>query len=89
MRFENKAFANEVVTLDDNEFFNCTFESCTFSYRGGDFNLSRIGFDSLQVQLEGAAARTMMLLQSLWTNEVGRRVVEQLLDPARANSGPQ
>ena len=39
--------------------------------------------------MEGAAARTVMLLQSLWSNEMGRGVVEELLDPARANSRPQ
>jgi hypothetical protein len=89
MRFENKVFANELITLDDNEFVDCTFTGCTFRYNGGQFNISRIAFDSMRFEMEGAAARTVLLLQSLRSNEIGRRIVEGLLDPARANSPPQ
>lgn len=88
MRFENQTFTNESVTLDDNEFIGCTFNNCHFRYNGGEFNISRIRFDSMQFTVEGAAARTVMLLQSLWADEVGRRAVEGLLDPARAQAAP-
>ena len=82
MRHENKAFENETVTLDGNEFIDCTFKSCRFVYAGGEFNIERIRFDSLELTVEGAAARTVMLLQSLWTHELGRRLVLGMLDQA-------
>lgn len=81
MRFENKAFQNEVITLDDNEYIDCTFANCKFHYSGGEFNLERIRFDSIEFTVEGPAFRTVMLLKSLWRNEVGRRAVQGLFEP--------
>lgn len=89
MRFENQTFANESITLDDNEFVDCSFQNCEFVYHGGEFNISRIKFDSMQFTVGGPAARTVMLLQSLWTNEIGRRAVEGLLNPAQAANARQ
>jgi hypothetical protein len=86
MRYENKTFENETVTLDDNDFIGCTFRNCRFVYAGGDFNIERIRFDALELTAEGAAARTVMLLRSLWTDELGRRLVLGLLDPAAAQT---
>ena len=82
MRHENKTFENETITLDGNDFIDCTFRNCRFLYAGGDFNIERIRFDSLELTAEGAAARTVMLLRSLWADELGRRLVLGLLDPA-------
>jgi hypothetical protein len=81
MRHEKKAFANETIELDGNDFIDCTFSNCKFVYAGGDFNIERIRFDSLELTAEGAAARTVMLLRSLWADELGRRLVLGLLDP--------
>jgi len=36
MRFENKTFTTD-VTLDFNEFRNCTFDGCTIYYHGNPF----------------------------------------------------
>lgn len=80
MRFEKQTFENELVTLDDNEFIECTFVNCKFHYSGGNFNIDRIRFNSLEFTVEGPAARTVMLLQSLWANDVGQRAVRGLLD---------
>ncbi|MGH8175440.1 MAG: hypothetical protein ACREV5_04155 [Steroidobacter sp.] len=89
MRFENQAFQNEQITLDDNEFVNCTFTKCKFHYSGGEFNIDRIRFDSLEFTVQGPAARTVMLLRSLWADEVGQRVVQGLLDPSKAGAPPE
>ena len=59
MRYENKAFENETIELDGNDFIDCTFKNCKFVYAGGDFNIERIRFDSLELTAEGAAPRTV------------------------------
>jgi hypothetical protein len=86
MRYENKAFDNETIKLDDNDFIDCTFKNCKFVYAGGHFNIERIRFDSLELTVEDAAARTLLLLRSLWTDELGRQLVLGLLDPAAAQT---
>jgi hypothetical protein len=88
MRFENRAFENEAVTLDDNEYIDCTFTNCKFLYSGGDFNIERIRFDSLEFTVDGPAARTVMLLRSLWSNQLGQRAVLGLLDPSQNQTRP-
>ncbi len=86
MRFENKVFQNESVTLDENEFVGCTFTDCRFQYSGGEFNIDRIRFNALELTMQGPAARTVMLLRSLWADELGRRIVQGLLEPAKADA---
>ena len=83
MRFANQAFQNETVILDGNEFVQCSFNRCKFQYSGGDFNIDRIVFDSMEFTVDGPAARTVLLLRSLWANPVGREAVLGLL-----NAGP-
>ncbi|MGE0582858.1 MAG: hypothetical protein AB7P31_12100 [Steroidobacteraceae bacterium] len=82
MRFEQQQFDDETIVLDDNEYIDCTFRNCKFQYNGGEFNIERIRFDSLEFTVSGPAARTVLLLQSLWAGEVGRRAVQGLLDRA-------
>lgn len=84
MRFENRQFNDETITLDGNEYIDCEFIQCRFEYAGGQFNLERIKFDTLQFTVSDAAARTVMLLQSLWAGEVGRRAVLALLEGEQA-----
>ena len=80
MRFEQQQFDNETIVLDDNEYIDCTFRNCKFQYGGGDFNIERIRFDSLEFTVSGPAARTVLLLRCLCEGEVGRRGVLGLLD---------
>jgi hypothetical protein len=89
MRFENQQFDNETIVLDDNEYVDCTFRNCKFQYNGGDFNIERIRFDSLEFTVGGPAARTVLLLQSLWAGDVGRRAVLGLLESSATNSSTQ
>lgn len=89
MRYENQTFRNETITLDDNDFIDCTFVGCKFHYSGGQFNIERIRFDSLGFTVEGPAARTVLLLQSLWANEAGRLAVQGLLEPPAVGGRPQ
>lgn len=89
MRFVNQEFDNETITLDDNDYVECTFRNCTFQYGGGEFNIDRIKFDSMAFTVSGPAARTVVLLRSLWANPTGRRAVMSLLDPSQADMRPQ
>ncbi len=82
MRFEKQQFENQTIVLDDNEYIECTFRNCKFEYNGGEFNIERIRFDTLEFTVSGPAARTVLLLQSLWAGETGRRAVQGLLDGA-------
>jgi hypothetical protein len=89
MRYEKQTFRNEVVTLDGNDFVECMFIGCKFHYSGGDFNIDRIRFDSLEFTVEGPAAKTVLLLRSLWSNDVGRQAVQSLLDQTLPPGRPQ
>jgi hypothetical protein len=80
MRYEGRQFDNETIVLDDNEYIDCTFHRCRFQYNGGEFNIERIRFDTLEFTVGGPAARTVMLLQSLWAGDVGRQAVLGLLE---------
>ncbi|MBV6417485.1 MAG: hypothetical protein CMLOHMNK_02204 [Steroidobacteraceae bacterium] len=89
MRFEKQEFDAQTIVLDDNEYIDCTFRNCKFQYHGGEFNIERIRFDTLEFTVGGAAARTVLLLQSLWSGEVGRQAVLGLLDPSAAVTNRQ
>jgi len=89
MRYEKQTFQDETVVLDGNQFVECTFVRCKFQYSGGDFDIDRIRFDSLEFTVDGPAAKTVLLLRSLWANPVGRRAVESLLDPTVPSGRPQ
>lgn len=89
MRYENQTFRNETITLDGNHFVECTFIGCKFHYSGGDFNIERIRFDSMEFMVEGPAARTILLLRSLWGNETGRQAVQSMLDQSAPAGRPQ
>ncbi|MGD9599123.1 MAG: hypothetical protein AB7G76_05955 [Steroidobacteraceae bacterium] len=82
MRFEKQEFDGETIVLDDNEYIDCTFRNCRFQYDGGEFNIERIRFDTIEFTVSGAAARTVVLLRSLWAGPAGRQAVLALLDPA-------
>jgi hypothetical protein len=86
MRFANQAFRNETITLDGNEYVECSFSNCKFQYSGGEFNISKIVFDTMEFTVDGPAARTVLLLRSLWANPAGRQAVLGLLDPAQPST---
>lgn len=67
MRYENRAFKGETLTLDGNEYINCTFEDCVVVYaasgKGGEITpLSATGFT---LRYEGAAAEAFQLHQRI------------------------
>ncbi len=66
MKFEGKTFINWNLTLDDNYFFECVFESCLLVYRGG--NLPYIvgcTFRKTHLYFSEAAANTLLLMGTM------------------------
>jgi hypothetical protein len=35
IQFWDKVFTNEIIELDDREYYNCSFNNCTFRFGGG------------------------------------------------------
>ena len=56
----------ETVDGDNTNFFNCTFNSATVRYSGGDFPyFEGCHFDNLTWYFDGPALRTIQLLQTI------------------------
>ena len=68
MKYDGKTFTNERVTLDDNEFFNCKFNSCTLVYHGSaPPQLSDDSFHNVKFVFNGPAANTIAFLKAMAT----------------------
>jgi hypothetical protein len=62
----DKTFKNETIELDGKRFTNCTFDSCTLKYSGGDTEIgSRCSTDiGIRPLFTGPAWRTVLLLHA-------------------------
>lgn len=88
MRHEGSKFSGMPLELDGNEYVGCTFEKCTFVFRGGETRLDTCSFDTLpRIEFEGPAAATVALLINLYHGGF-RPIVEQLLDGIRQSAPP-
>jgi hypothetical protein len=66
--FADSTFTDSTLVLDENEYTGCTFTRCILVYRGGDLRLVRNTFHDCRWSFDGAAARTVALLQALAKN---------------------
>ena len=82
MRFENQVFSGVTVTLDYNEFHNCTIRDCLVSCHGGDFVLAHTTLVNCRFGVEGMANTTLQFLKLVRAN--GPHLLEDLL-----GQGPQ
>ncbi len=65
--YQDKAFLDRDVMLDNSRFVNCRFERCAFVYSGGTMPvLSGCNFESCTWNFAGAAANTISLLSGLY-----------------------
>lgn len=58
MRYENRNFENETLTLDGNEYIGCTFKDCTMVYAaapGPGGLIEPLVATGLKIKYEGAA----------------------------------
>lgn len=79
MRFERQTFTTN-VTLDYNEFIDCTIKDCTVLYFGGDFSLTRTTLSNVRFGLGESANRTLDFLRLVRAN--GQQLLDELLDAA-------
>jgi hypothetical protein len=84
MRITNSKFVGQTVALDGGQFVGCTFERCTFVFRGAaPVAFEGCAFVDVRWTFDGPAALTVALLRGLWASG-GREVVEATLGAAAA-----
>jgi hypothetical protein len=68
MRFENRTFTDEPITLDGNEFVSCVFRRCNVMYSAiGSVVLDGNEFDGCTWGFTGPAASTIDFLARLYS----------------------
>ena len=67
---ENQIVNGTSVGIDDKHFVNCRFTNCALLYSGGDFAWTNTQFENCNLQLSGAATRTVTFLTQLGIKEL-------------------
>ena len=85
-------FSNQRVVLDEDEFFECTFNRCEIVYQGGD-KAYLVGCrfeDQCSFRFEGAALRTLAFLRGMYHHmgQPGLRLVENTFNEIRRPDAP-
>ena len=65
MRFEKQTFNHTQVTLDNNEFVDCTIANCTLVFHGGPMSVTRTRVAGVQYVLVDSAVHTTRFLARL------------------------
>jgi hypothetical protein len=65
MRFEAQTFDHTELTLDNNEFIDCTIANCTLMFHGGPLSVTRTRVASVQYVLLHSAVHTTRFLARL------------------------
>ena len=88
MKYENKSFSNEKILLDNNEFFNCTFNGCELEYSGGKPpSMGDCTFVSLRITFSGNASDTINFMTALYHGGF-KSIIEKTFDNIRSNIKP-
>ncbi len=67
MTFEGKEFFKASIDLDDNQFYDCIFDSCVLVYHGGvPPNIAKCSFKNSSFGFAGAAANTLSLIITMY-----------------------
>ncbi len=67
MKFQGKRFFKESIHLDNNQFYDCIFDSCFLVYRGGTPpNIMKCSFTNTFFRFTGAAANTLSLMATMY-----------------------
>ena len=62
--FKSQTFTREKIVLEGNDFYDCTFNECQITYRGGDTDFKAEAIRCHWV-FDGAAKNTINLLRNL------------------------
>jgi hypothetical protein len=65
MRFEKQTFERTEVTLDNNEFVDCTIANCTLVFHGGPMSVTCTRVAGVQYVLVDSAVHTTRFLARL------------------------
>jgi hypothetical protein len=65
MRFEKQTFDHTEVTLDNNEFIDCTIVDCTLIFHGGPMSVANTRVAGVQYRLMDFAVHTTRFLARL------------------------
>jgi hypothetical protein len=78
-----REFAAEHVQIDGTHFEDCTFDGCTFVYRGGPApDFVRCTFAAPHFVFEGPAQRTLQLMSAIYDG-IDERIIEKTFDQIR------
>ena len=67
MKFEGKKFFKASIDLDNNQFYDCIFDSCLLVYRGGPSpNIANCSFKNTFFSFAEAAANTLFLIANMY-----------------------
>jgi hypothetical protein len=83
MRFEKETFTND-VTLDCNEFIDCTISNCALLHAGGPFSLTRTTLTNVRFGIGGPAQNTLAFIRLILAQGNGEQLLRELLQ-----QGPQ
>lgn len=83
--FRNQTIKGQVIVLDENAIEHCVIEDCQIIYRGGDVRLDAEMNDRCTWTFEGAALKTIRLLQMIGMipADANLTVVPTTRDPGR------
>ena len=86
MLFKDMTFKNKSLQLDGNEYIDCSFESCSLTFRGEDSTtLDNCSYVDVDFNFDGPAKATLDFLESLY--QAGyEKMVDKILNNIR--SGP-
>jgi hypothetical protein len=89
MKFQTRAFKNQDVQLDSNEYINCKFEDCKMIYGAkGLVTLKGCDFINVRWVFTDAASDTLQFLTHLYHGG-GRQIVEQTFENIRTGTAPK
>jgi hypothetical protein len=85
MKFENKEFVNEDISLDGNEFIKCAFKKCKIIYIGiKPVGLANSSFSDCSLIFEGPAANTVDFMMNMYSGGF-RELIEATFNNIRKN----
>ncbi len=88
MKFEGQTFERIDIELDGNEYKSCRFVECVFVYSGGmPPSMIDNTMESPRFVFEGAAARTLLFLTTMYSGEL-KQIVESWFEQIRRGSSP-
>ena len=85
MKFIKQTFTED-ISIDYNEFIDCTFKNCTIWFHGGLFSLVNAKFDNVRFGCANEAEVTLSFLRMVRT--VNPKLLEQLLNKDQTPSAP-